>query len=72
MNQAKVTNLISKLNYPILPKPRKLRNVNGSEGRILKLKKTVNALIKYERIELNYQRADETRGYVDSVSICKK
>ena len=69
MNQARIANLVSKLNYKVLPRSRRLKNSNGGEGRSFKLQKTLTALLKYERIELNYNRADETRGYVEQVII---
>ncbi|XP_076235398.1 mitochondrial ribosomal protein L17 [Calliopsis andreniformis] len=65
MNQANTEKLVSKLRYNIRSNPRKLRNSAGPEGRCQKIKKTLTALIKYERLELNYPRADETRGYVE-------
>lgn len=65
MNQANVEKLVSKLKFNIRREPRKLKNVRGSEGRINKIQKTLTAVIKYERIELGYDRADETRGYVE-------
>jgi large subunit ribosomal protein L17 len=68
MNQANVEKLVSKLRYNVKPR-RRFRNPDGSEGRLLKLRKTLTALIKYERLELNYPRADETRGYVDQVCL---
>ncbi|KAH0946584.1 hypothetical protein HN011_009969 [Eciton burchellii] len=64
MNQANVEKLVSKLKYNVKPR-RKLRNLDGPEGRLRKIQKTVTALIKYERIELNYPRADESRGYAE-------
>lgn len=64
MNQANVENLVSKLKYNVKPR-RKLKNSDGPQGRIRKIQKTLTALVKYERIELNYGRADETRGYVE-------
>lgn len=67
MNQANVTKLVSKLNINVSPGPRKLKNPAGPEGRLLKLRKTLTALVKYERIELNLNRAEETRGYVERV-----
>lgn len=67
MNQAEVTKLVSKLRFTIQPKARKLKNKDGPEGRLGKLRKTVTALIKHERIELNYPRADEARGYTERV-----
>lgn len=67
MNQASVNNLVSQLKFKIQPVARKLRNVDGPAGRIRKIQKTLTALIKYERIELYYNRADEVRGYADRV-----
>lgn len=69
MNQAEVTKLMSQLRVAVAPQARRLRNVDGPEGRLLKLRKTVTAMIKHERIELNYNRADEARAYVERVSI---
>lgn len=65
MNQANVEKLVSRLRYKVRAEPRKLKNVQGPEGRVRKIQKTLTAVIKYERIELNYARADETRGYVE-------
>ncbi|KAJ4431685.1 large ribosomal subunit protein bL17m [Periplaneta americana] len=65
MNQADVTKLMSQLRIKYNPIRRKLRNAEGPEGRLKKIRKTLTALIKHERIELNYNRADETRGYVE-------
>lgn len=67
MNQADVTKLVSKLRIKINPHPRKLSSPQGPEGRLNKLRKTVTALIKFERIELNYNRADEARQYTERV-----
>lgn len=67
MNQANVEHLVSRLRYTIGSKPRKLRNPGGPEGRLKKIQKTLTAVIKYERIELNYARAAETRDYVERV-----
>lgn len=69
MNQAEVSKLVSKLRIAVPPKHRKLPNLKGPEGRLDKLRKTVTGLIKYERIELNYNRADEARQYAERVSI---
>lgn len=71
MNQADVSKLISKLRMVVAPRHRNLKNADGTEGRLLKLRKTVTALIKYERIELNYNRADEARGYAERVNTPK-
>ncbi|KOB72370.1 Uncharacterized protein OBRU01_10632 [Operophtera brumata] len=65
MNQAEVSKLVSKLRVNVRPLPRRLRNEKGSEGRMEKLRKTVTGLIKFERIELNYHRADEARQYAE-------
>lgn len=72
MNQAEVTKLMSKLRVAVAPKARRLRNVDGPEGRLLKLRKTVTAMIKHERIELNSNRADEARAYVERVSVHRR
>lgn len=69
MNQAKVTNLVSRLNYKVQDKSRRLKSFDGPEGRVRKIQKTLTALLKYERIELYYNRADEVRGYADRVII---
>lgn len=69
MNQANVTKLVSKLNIHVPPRARKLKNPAGPEGRLLKLRKTLTALIKYERLELNFNRAEEARGYAERVRI---
>ncbi|XP_012253324.1 39S ribosomal protein L17, mitochondrial [Athalia rosae] len=65
MNQANVTKLISKLNIHVPNRSRKLKNPAGGEGRLLKLRKTLTALVKYERIELNFNRAEEARGFIE-------
>lgn len=67
MNQAEVTKLMSQLRFAILPKHRRTKNRLGPEGRLLKMRKTVTALFKYERLEMNYNRADEARGYAERV-----
>ncbi|KAJ6636503.1 39S ribosomal protein L17, mitochondrial [Pseudolycoriella hygida] len=65
MNQAEVSKLMSQLRVSIPKKPRRLRNPDGPEGRLNKLRKTVSALVKHERIELNSARAHEARGYAE-------
>ncbi|KAI8432168.1 hypothetical protein MSG28_004632 [Choristoneura fumiferana] len=65
MNQAEVAKLVSKLRIKVPPQPRKLRNIQGPQGRLDKLRKTVTGLIKHERIELNSNRADEARQYAE-------
>lgn len=68
MNKADVTKLMSQLKFAVFPRYRKFRNPEGSEGRIFRLRQTVTALFKYERLELLSNRADETRGYAERVS----
>lgn len=70
MNQAEVSHLVSKLRIRIAPRHKNLKNPAGPEGRLNKLRQTVNALFKYERLELSYTLADETRGYAERVSDC--
>ncbi|KAJ8887962.1 hypothetical protein PR048_007446 [Dryococelus australis] len=65
MNQADVSKLVSQLRISVANRPRKLKNPDGPKGRLRKLQKTVTALIKHERIELNYNRADEARGFAE-------
>ncbi|XP_067644850.1 large ribosomal subunit protein bL17m [Eurosta solidaginis] len=64
MNQADVSKLMSQMRIAV-QRPRKLKNIDGPEGRLRKLRKTVTALFKHERIELYYNRADEARGYAE-------
>jgi len=68
MNQAEVSQLMSKLRIRVNPRHKNLKQPDGPQGRLNKLRKTVNALFKYERLELNYTLADETRGYAERVS----
>ncbi|XP_008487879.1 39S ribosomal protein L17, mitochondrial [Diaphorina citri] len=65
MNQAEVTKLVSRLRIPILAKHRRLRNPEGPQGRVKKLRSIVTALLKYERIEVYHYDGDEARGYVE-------
>ncbi|XP_018564804.1 39S ribosomal protein L17, mitochondrial [Anoplophora glabripennis] len=65
MNQAEVSKLVSQLRIKVNPRLRKFRNPKGPEERLNKLRKTVTALVKHERIELNYPRADEARMYAE-------
>lgn len=68
MNQAEVSKLMSQLKFAVKPRHRNLKNDEGPEGRLMKLRQSVTALFKYERLEMNYNRADETRGYAERVS----
>jgi large subunit ribosomal protein L17 len=67
MNQADLSKLVSALRIAVKPKPRLLSCPEGPAGRLRKLKATVTALVKYERIELNYPRAAEAQGYAERV-----
>lgn len=67
MNQAEIRKLIPALRVAIQPRQRKFRNPDGPEGRLNKMRATVTELVKNERIELNYNRADEARGYTERV-----
>jgi large subunit ribosomal protein L17 len=68
MNQAEVTKLMSQLRVFVNPRHRNLKNRFGPEGRLIKLRQTVTALVKFERIELHTNRAHEARGYAERVS----
>lgn len=68
LNTANASKSVSKIFYKLTER-RKLKNLDGPEGRLRKIQKTLTALIKYERIEVNYQRGDEVRGYAEQVSI---
>uniref|UniRef100_A0A8D8V5M2 Large ribosomal subunit protein bL17m n=1 Tax=Cacopsylla melanoneura TaxID=428564 RepID=A0A8D8V5M2_9HEMI len=64
-NQAEVTKLVSRLRVPILAKHRRLRNPEGPQGRVKKIRAIVTALFKYERIEVYHYDGDEARGYAE-------
>ncbi|XP_057373462.1 large ribosomal subunit protein bL17m-like [Daphnia carinata] len=65
MNQADLSKLVSALRIAVKPKPRLFSSPEGPAGRLKKLRATVTALVKYERIELNYPRAEEAQGYAE-------
>ena len=65
MNQSSLTHLVSRLRVKILPNPRLFGNPEGPLGRLKKMRHTVTALVRHERIELNLQRADEARPYAE-------
>lgn len=67
MNQADIAKLVSRLRFKIQPERRRMPNMRGPMGRLDKLRNSVTALIKFERIELYYPRADESRGYAERV-----
>lgn len=70
MNQADITKLVSRLRFKIQPKKRQFRSMEGPMGRLNRMRETVTALIKYERIEAYHPRADEARGYAERVCLC--
>lgn len=71
MNQADITKLVSRLRFKIQPYKRQMPSMKGPMGRLDRLRASVTGLIKYERIELYYPRADESRGYAERVCTVK-
>lgn len=67
MSQANLNKVVSKLRIPVGPR-KKFSNPGGPEGKLLYMRRIVTALIKYERIELNYYVGNESRGYAERVS----
>jgi len=65
MNQSRLTHLVSRLPLKVQPKQKKFSNVEGVFGRLKIMRGTVTALVRHERIELNYPRADEARPYAE-------
>ncbi|XP_050298100.1 39S ribosomal protein L17, mitochondrial [Anthonomus grandis grandis] len=65
MNQSEISKLVSQLKIRVPPRLRKFRCPQGPEGRLDKMRKTVTALVKHERLELNYPRAFEARMYAE-------
>jgi len=65
MNQSSLTHLVSRLAVGVRKDPRKFCNPEGQLGRLKKMRKTVTALVRHERIELLYPRGDEARGYAE-------
>ncbi|XP_064489522.1 large ribosomal subunit protein bL17m-like [Ornithodoros turicata] len=57
--------LVPQLRYRVSHRHRNLTCSEGPLGRIEKIRRTLTALLKHERIELNYHRADECRGYAE-------
>lgn len=57
--------MIPAVRVAINARHRKFSNPKGPEGRLHMLRKTVTELVKLERVELNYHRADEARGYAE-------
>ncbi|XP_065560594.1 large ribosomal subunit protein bL17m-like [Artemia franciscana] len=60
-----LTKLVSSLKIRVNPKPLKMSNARGPEGRLIRLRKTVTALVKYERVEINWHKGQEARGYAE-------
>lgn len=71
MDHTKVAKLVSKLRFQIQPRHRNLKNIKGPEYRLERIGQQITALLKYERIEMNWIMADETRGYAERVSAIK-
>ncbi|XP_014242424.1 39S ribosomal protein L17, mitochondrial [Cimex lectularius] len=65
MNQPELTHLVSRLRIRYNARHRNLKNPEGPKGRLDILKKIVGGLVKCERIQLNYMKADEARGYAE-------
>merc|ERR1712071_274420 len=65
MAQADLTRLVSTLKIAVRPRHRQFASPEGPAGRLRRLRATVTALVKYERIELHEPRADEARGYAE-------
>lgn len=64
---AEIAKLVPRLKYSVKPRHRNLKNLDGPLGRINKMRKTVTALFKYERLELYQPRCEEARGYAERV-----
>ncbi|XP_065301936.1 large ribosomal subunit protein bL17m [Dermacentor albipictus] len=62
---ADATRLIPALKHGVKHRYRKLTTSKGPLGRVEKIRETLTALFKHERIELNHPRADEVRGYAE-------
>lgn len=68
MPQVDVSRLVSQLRIKVNPTHRRLKNPKGPEGRHDTIRNILTGLFKYERIELTYTKADESRGYAERVS----
>jgi hypothetical protein len=60
------------LKFRFQPTPRKLKMTlgfgSGPEGRIMRLRQVVTAMVRFERLEMSSPRADEARGYLERVN----
>lgn len=71
---AEIAKIVPRLKFNVRPRHRNLkcpeevpRIHDGPLNRINKLRKTVTALFKYERIEVFKPRCEEARGYAERV-----
>uniref|UniRef100_A0A131XGM2 Large ribosomal subunit protein bL17m n=1 Tax=Hyalomma excavatum TaxID=257692 RepID=A0A131XGM2_9ACAR len=62
---ADATRLIPALRHFVKHRHRNLSSPQKQLGRVEKIRETLTALFKHERIELNHPRADEVRGYAE-------
>ncbi|KAH6927357.1 hypothetical protein HPB50_002318 [Hyalomma asiaticum] len=62
---ADATRLIPALRHFVKHRHRNLSSPQKHLGRVEKIRETLTALFKHERIELNHPRADEVRGYAE-------
>lgn len=64
---------MNRLRIPVARRPRKLQSAlglgSGPEGRIEKLRRTVTALFRHERLEGSHRLLDESRGYAELVRV---
>lgn len=67
MNQARVDRLLAKMNYKMMKIPRLMKQPKGPQGRLLMMQKTTTLVVKHERVEANYNRLDECRGYIEQL-----
>lgn len=65
--EIEIAKLVPRIKHKVAPKFQRLSNPDGPLGRINGLKSIVNALFKYERLELQLHRAKEARGYAERV-----
>lgn len=65
MNQAKLTHLVSRLNVRLEKVRRVWAHPDYQMGRLREIRKTVTELVRFERIEKNYVRAEMSRQYAE-------
>lgn len=66
---AEIAKLVPRIKFSVRRRHKQLSHISGPSGRINKLRMTLTALFKHERIELKYNTCDEIRGYAERVSI---